>query len=76
MRYIVNVTEMLMSEVIVEADSLHAAKKKAREAVIAAKFMKVGGVSLHHDSNTKEEGELLPSDYQEGGQYHNEQVVE
>ena len=65
---------MLMSEVIVEADSLEAARKKAVDAVMRGQ--KGGGVSLHHDSNTKAEGELLQYPYQEGGQYHNEDVVE
>ena len=74
MRYLVNVQEILMSEVIVEANSLESAKKKATEAVWDR--LRCVSVCLHHDSDTQADGELLEAEWQKGGQYYDKQVVE
>ena len=74
MRYIVTVEEILESEVIVEADSVEEAVKRATLAVW--NMQKGGGVTLHHNSNTNTECLLLPLENQKGGAYYDEEVVE
>ncbi len=73
-RYIVDVVEELMSEVVVEADNVEDAKHKALRAVWNRQ--RNGGTTLHHDSNTRAVVSELPPEYQVGGEYYNEEAVE
>ena len=71
MRYNVEVREIVITNVMVEADSKEEAADKARGAVEDGRCWKVGAI-LDRDSDTEIHADLRWPEYQEGGEYYTE----
>ena len=71
MRYNVEVREIVITNVMVEADSKEEAADKAREAVEDGRCYPAGAI-LNSDSDTEINVDLCWVEYQEGGEYYTE----
>ena len=71
MRYNVEVREIVITNVMVEADSKEKATDKARKAVENGHCSPTGAI-LNCDSNTGIYATLCSDEYQKGGEYYTE----
>ena len=71
MRYNVEVREIVITNVMVEADSKEEAADKARGAVEDG-WCSPAGAILNSDSDTEIHVDLCWAEYQEGGEYYTE----
>jgi hypothetical protein len=71
MRYKVEEREIIITNVMVEADSKEEAEDKAREAVENG-YCSPKGAILDRDSDTEIHADLRWPEYQEGGEYYTE----